>query len=233
MKIAGFDLTMNAMTAMPRSACTNEGNHSGSLATDPSFVNIDITGLRYLTHMVRPAQTARSERTREALRQRRGGAVPRAGRRGDVGRADRGRCRGVAADLLSPLRVEARSAVRRLRRRPALVPQRRWRSARPTSRSSSRCRRRSWPARTTTGPSPRSPSLRAQELDPGRIVRHIRQVEADFAEAIEEHLARRRPAEGRAPTSGCASRSPRAASPPRCSARWRCGCSATTGRCPS
>ncbi|MGY4648444.1 TetR/AcrR family transcriptional regulator [Mycobacterium sp. URHB0021] len=32
-------------------------------------------------------------------------------------------------------------------------------------------------------------SLRAQELDPGRIVRHLRQVEAYFAEAIEEHLA--------------------------------------------
>ncbi|WP_123023544.1 TetR/AcrR family transcriptional regulator [Mycolicibacterium stellerae] len=32
------------------------------------------------------------------------------------------------------------------------------------------------------------PALRAQELDPGRIVRHIRQVETDFAEAIEEHL---------------------------------------------
>ena len=32
------------------------------------------------------------------------------------------------------------------------------------------------------------PSLRAQELDPGRIVRHIRQVEAEFADVIEEHL---------------------------------------------
>ena len=32
-------------------------------------------------------------------------------------------------------------------------------------------------------------ALRAQELEPGRIVRHIRQVEADFADAIEEHLA--------------------------------------------
>ena len=40
----------------------------------------------------------------------------------------------------------------------------------------------------TIGPSPKIASLRAQELDPGRIVRHIRQVEADFAEAIEEHL---------------------------------------------
>ncbi|CAA0129263.1 Uncharacterised protein [Mycolicibacterium vanbaalenii] len=32
-------------------------------------------------------------------------------------------------------------------------------------------------------------SMRAQELDPGRIVRHLRQVEADFAEAVEAHLA--------------------------------------------
>ncbi|OBI78069.1 TetR/AcrR family transcriptional regulator [Mycobacterium sp. E740] len=31
-------------------------------------------------------------------------------------------------------------------------------------------------------------ALRAQELEPGRVVRHIRQVEADFAEAIGEHL---------------------------------------------
>jgi AcrR family transcriptional regulator len=33
-------------------------------------------------------------------------------------------------------------------------------------------------------------ALRAQELDPVRIVRHIRQVEADFADAIEAHLER-------------------------------------------
>lgn len=30
--------------------------------------------------------------------------------------------------------------------------------------------------------------LRSDELDPGRIVRHIRQVEAAFAEVVEEHL---------------------------------------------
>jgi AcrR family transcriptional regulator len=36
-------------------------------------------------------------------------------------------------------------------------------------------------------------SLRASELEPERIVRHIRHVEADFAEAIAEHLKRRRP----------------------------------------
>jgi AcrR family transcriptional regulator len=40
-------------------------------------------------------------------------------------------------------------------------------------------------------------ALRADELDQGRIVRHIRQVEADFAEAVEEHLTRdRSPAAG-------------------------------------
>jgi AcrR family transcriptional regulator len=32
-------------------------------------------------------------------------------------------------------------------------------------------------------------TLRSQELDPSRIVRHLRQVEADFADAIEQHLA--------------------------------------------
>ncbi|HET9877324.1 MAG TPA: TetR/AcrR family transcriptional regulator [Mycobacterium sp.] len=37
-------------------------------------------------------------------------------------------------------------------------------------------------------------ALRAQELDPERIVRHIRQVEADFAEAVAERLARGRTA---------------------------------------
>jgi AcrR family transcriptional regulator len=37
-------------------------------------------------------------------------------------------------------------------------------------------------------------ALRSEELDPDRIVRHIRRVEADFAEAIAEHLRRRRPA---------------------------------------
>jgi AcrR family transcriptional regulator len=36
-------------------------------------------------------------------------------------------------------------------------------------------------------------ALRSQELDPDRIIRHIRQVEADFAEAVTEHLRRRTP----------------------------------------
>ena len=43
------------------------------------------------------------------------------------------------------------------------------------------------------GAVPKIAALQAQELDPGRIVRHIRQVEADFAEAVEEHLTRDHP----------------------------------------
>ncbi|MDZ5619299.1 TetR/AcrR family transcriptional regulator [Nocardioides bizhenqiangii] len=34
-------------------------------------------------------------------------------------------------------------------------------------------------------------NMRANELDPGRIVRHMREVQADFAHAIRDHLARR------------------------------------------
>ena len=46
LKMAGFDLTMNTMTAMPRIACTMRDNHFRSLSTDLSFVNIDITAVR-------------------------------------------------------------------------------------------------------------------------------------------------------------------------------------------
>ncbi|MCV7419111.1 TetR family transcriptional regulator [Mycobacterium yunnanensis] len=40
---------------------------------------------------------------------------------------------------------------------------------------------------------PKIAELRSRELDPARIVRHIRQVEADFAAAVEEHLTRNDP----------------------------------------
>src|ERR1700757_1099978 len=46
----------------------DDGDHGRSLSASQSFVNIVIT-LGTLLDMVRPAQTARSERTREALRQ--------------------------------------------------------------------------------------------------------------------------------------------------------------------
>ncbi|KUI15751.1 TetR family transcriptional regulator [Mycolicibacterium acapulense] len=40
-------------------------------------------------------------------------------------------------------------------------------------------------------------ALRAQELEPGRVVRHMRQVEADFAEVIAEHLAEALPSDAK------------------------------------
>ncbi|MEO3826075.1 TetR/AcrR family transcriptional regulator [Actinomadura sp. B10D3] len=42
-------------------------------------------------------------------------------------------------------------------------------------------------------------ALRAEALDPRQIVRHIRQVESDFAEAVAERLARGTAAEGDMP----------------------------------
>jgi AcrR family transcriptional regulator len=38
-------------------------------------------------------------------------------------------------------------------------------------------------------------SMRTDELDPGRIVRHMREVEAAFADAVADHLSRRTPAD--------------------------------------
>ncbi len=69
-------------------------------------------------------------------------------------------------------------------------------------------------------------ALRDDEIDPGRIVRHIRDVQADFADAIQALLQRRSCGPIRHRMTGCASRSPRAVSRPRYSARWRSGCSA-------
>jgi AcrR family transcriptional regulator len=42
-------------------------------------------------------------------------------------------------------------------------------------------------------------ALRAETLDPGRIVQHIRQVEADFAEAVAERLSARTAADAGTP----------------------------------
>ncbi|MBO0680182.1 TetR family transcriptional regulator [Mycolicibacterium sp. S2-37] len=43
---------------------------------------------------------------------------------------------------------------------------------------------------------PKIAMLRADELDPGRVVRHLRQVEADFAAAVEERLTGDHPHDG-------------------------------------
>jgi AcrR family transcriptional regulator len=47
-------------------------------------------------------------------------------------------------------------------------------------------------------------ALRAESLDPGRIVRHMRQVESDFAEAVAERLGGRVPAAAGAYGAGAA-----------------------------
>ena len=67
-------------------------------------------------------------------------------------------------------------------------------------------------------------ALRSRELDPERIVRHIRQVEADFADAIAEHLRRGRTAHARSDKATAHARSNKAAAHDAL-------CEAVTARC--
>jgi AcrR family transcriptional regulator len=143
--------------------------------------------------MVRPAQTVRSERTRDALRQ---AAVVRFLAQGvedtsaeqiaaDAGVSLRTFYRHFASkhDLLfadyAGLQWFRAALAARDRAEPIIESVHSAIMARPYD---------DWAVAQTA-------SLRAQELDPGRIVRHIRQVEADFAEAIEAHLAAEDPPE--------------------------------------
>ena len=116
--------------------------------------------------MVRPAQTARSERTREALRQ---AAVVRFLAQG----VEETSAEQIAADA----GVSLRTFYRHFASKHDLLfadydaglhwfRSRAGGRARPTSRSSSRCSRRSWRARTTTGPSPRSPRCAPRNSTP-------------------------------------------------------------------
>ncbi len=181
--------------------------------------------------MVRPAQTARSERTREALRR---AALVRFLAQG----VEDTSAEQIAADA----GVSLRTFYRHFTSKHDLLfadydAGLHWFRAALAARSPDESIIESVQAAILASPYDdwavtKIASLRAQELDPGRIVRHIRQVEADFAEAIEEHLAvTTRPK--RAPTIGCASPSPPGASPPRCSGRWRSGCWARSARCRS
>src|SRR5579859_1765115 len=138
--------------------------------------------------MVRPAQTARSERTREALRR---AAVVRFIGQGvedtsaeqiaaDAGVSLRTFYRHFAskhdllfADYDAGLHWFRKALADRSTEEPIIESVQTAIMARPYD---------DWAVTQIA-------SLRAQELDPSRIVRHIRQVEADFAEAIEEHLA--------------------------------------------
>ena len=138
--------------------------------------------------MVRPAQTARSERTREALRQ---AAVVRFLAQG----VDETSAEQIAADAGVSLRTFYRHFASKhdllfadydagvhwfrtaLEARPPGEP-----IIEAVQGAIMAAPYDDWAVTEIA-------ELRAQELDPGRIVRHIRQVEGDFAEAIEYRLA--------------------------------------------
>jgi AcrR family transcriptional regulator len=142
--------------------------------------------------MVRPAQTARSERTREALRK---AALVRFLAQGvEDTSADQ-----IAADA----GVSLRTFYRHFASKQDLLfadydAGVEWFRTALANQSGEESLIESVHAAVMSAPYDvdavsRIAELRAQELDPGRIVRHIRQVEADFAEAVEEFLTRDEP----------------------------------------
>jgi AcrR family transcriptional regulator len=138
--------------------------------------------------MVRPAQTARSERTREALRQ---AALVRFLAQG----VEDTSAEQIAADA----GVSLRTFYRHFTSKHDLLfvdydAGLHWFRAALADRSGDESLIDSVHSAILTAPYdvdavPKIAELRARELDPGRIVRHIRQVEADFAEAVEEYLS--------------------------------------------
>jgi AcrR family transcriptional regulator len=138
--------------------------------------------------MVRPAQTARSERTREALRQ---AALVRFIAQG----VEETSAEQIAADA----GVSLRTFYRHFASKHDLLfadydAGLHWFQIALAARSADEPIIESVQAAIMAAPYEdwavtKIASLRAQELDPGRIVRHIRQVEADFADAIEGRLA--------------------------------------------
>jgi AcrR family transcriptional regulator len=143
--------------------------------------------------MVRPAQTVRSERTREALRR---AAVVRFLADGVEGTS--------AEQIAADAGVSLRTFYRHFASKHDLLfadydAGLHWFRAALAARPPDEPIIDSVQAATLAFPYdvdavPKVASLRAQELDAGRIARAIRQVEADYAEAIEEHLLRNRAA---------------------------------------
>jgi AcrR family transcriptional regulator len=145
--------------------------------------------LRYVEMMVRPAQTARSERTREALRQ---AALVRFLAQG----VEETSAEQIAADA----GVSLRTFYRHYASKHDLLffdydAGLEWFRAALAERSSGESIVDSVHSAILASPYDadavaKIAELRAGELEPGRIVRHIRQVEADFAEVVEAHLRR-------------------------------------------
>jgi AcrR family transcriptional regulator len=154
------------------------------LCVDPS-----LEALLYLTAMVRPAQTARSERTREALRQ---AAVVRFLAQGIEDTS--------AEQIAADAGVSLRTFYRHFKSKHDLLFAdytglhwfRAALNARPPTESiidSVQSAIFSFPYDVDAVT--KIAALRDGELDQGRIVRHIRDVQADFADAIT-HLLRHR-----------------------------------------
>jgi AcrR family transcriptional regulator len=167
----------------------------------PSFVNIVITGawadvadagIAWDTFgpMVRPAQTVRSERTREALRK---AALVRFLAQG----VEETSAEQIAADAGVSLRTFYRHFASKHDLlfadfdaglhwfRSALA-------ARPADESvidSVQAAILAFPYDVAAVP--QIAAMRADELDPGRIVRHMREVQSAFADAVVDHLTRR------------------------------------------
>src|ERR1700753_3410379 len=161
-----------------------------------SFVNIDTTsGMTtptswYLSAMVRPAQTARSERTREALRQ---AAVVRFLAQG----VEDTSAEQIAGDAGVSLRTFYRHFTSKHDLLFADYTGLHWFRAALAARPADEAIIDSVQAAIFAFPYDvdavaKIAALRHDELDPGRIVRHIREVQADFADAIGAQLQRRR-----------------------------------------
>lgn len=141
--------------------------------------------------MVRPAQTARSERTREALRQ---AAVVRFLAQG----VEDTSAEQIAADAGVSLRTFYRHFASKHDLLFADYAGLHWFRSALAARSPDEPLIESLHSAIMARPYDdwavaQTAALRAHELEPGRIVRHMRQVEADFAEAIEEHLTAEKP----------------------------------------
>jgi AcrR family transcriptional regulator len=139
--------------------------------------------------MVRPAQTARSERTRDALRQ--AALVRFLGQGVEETSAEQ-----IAADAGVSLRTFYRHFTSKhdllFADYDAGVE---WFRAALTAQSGEESLIDSVHAAVMSAPYDvdavsKIAELRTRELDAGRIVRHIRAVETDFAEAVEEYLTR-------------------------------------------
>lgn len=143
----------------------------------------------YFTHMVRPAQTVRSERTREALRQ---AAVVRFLAQG----VEETTAEQIAADA----GVSLRTFYRHFASKHDLLfadydAGLHWFRSALAARSPDDPIIESVQAAIMDSPYDgwavtKIATMRSEELDASRIVRHIRQVEADFAEAVEEHMTK-------------------------------------------